>query len=144
MRQRQSSQPALLWQRLAAIAYDSILLFSVIFCATWVMVLGHGGEAFSRGTPLHGLYEAVLLGLGLGYFLWPWTHGGQTLGMGSWRLRLVDAQGQTVGWPRALLRLALAPLSWLPMGLGFLWSLVDPQGLAWHDRLSGTRLIRTE
>jgi uncharacterized RDD family membrane protein YckC len=32
-------------------------------------------------------------------------------------------------------------LSWLPLGLGFLWMLVDSQGRAWHDRLSGTRVV---
>jgi uncharacterized RDD family membrane protein YckC len=30
----------------------------------------------------------------------------------------------------------------LCLGLGFLWVLYDRDKLAWHDRLSGTRLVR--
>jgi len=40
-----------------------------------------------------------------------------------------------------LRRLAWAVVSWLPLGLGYLWILVDPQRRAWHDRLSGTRVV---
>jgi len=138
---KQQQTPPSLWRRLAAITYDAMLLFSVLFCATWVLVLVHGGAGFGPGDPLHRLYQALLGLLATTYFLWPWTHGGQTLGMRSWRLRLVTRQGGAVGWGRALLRLVLAPLSVLPLGLGYLWIVFDREGLAWHDRLSGTRLI---
>jgi len=29
----------------------------------------------------------------------------------------------------------------LPAGLGWWWMLVDRERLAWHDRLSGTRIV---
>jgi uncharacterized RDD family membrane protein YckC len=32
-------------------------------------------------------------------------------------------------------------LSWLALGLGWLWILVDPGRRAWHDRLSRTRVV---
>jgi len=41
----------------------------------------------------------------------------------------------------ALARYGAAVLSLLPLGLGFWWALVDPDRCAWHDRLSGTRLV---
>jgi hypothetical protein len=31
-------------------------------------------------------------------------------------------------------------LSWSALGLGYWWILVDEEKLAWHDRLSATRL----
>ena len=34
--------------------------------------------------------------------------------------------------------------SWLALGLGFLWQLWDKDKLAWHDRLSGTHLVRCD
>ena len=37
-------------------------------------------------------------------------------------------------------RLAVMPLSVLPVGLGLLWSLFDEERLCWHDRLSQTYL----
>ena len=61
--------------------------------------------------------------------------------MRAWRLRLVRADG---GEPRlgdALLRLACALVSLAPAGLGLWWTLIDSEGLAWHDRWSRTRLV---
>jgi len=40
-----------------------------------------------------------------------------------------------------LIRVAGAYLSALALGLGYLWILLDPDRLSWHDRLSSTRLV---
>ena len=59
----------------------------------------------------------------------------------AWRLRLLDQSGAEVTWRAALTRFAAAIVSWLALGLGFWWSLVDRDGQTWHDRWSGTRLV---
>jgi uncharacterized RDD family membrane protein YckC len=61
--------------------------------------------------------------------------------MASWRVRVEREDGSLLDWADTLRRLAAALLSWLPLGLGFLWILVDPQRRAWHDRLSRTRVV---
>jgi uncharacterized RDD family membrane protein YckC len=66
------------------------------------------------------------------------VHGGITLGMQMARLRLVYFDGET---PRVGIRRfrALSMLvSIFPLGLGLLWSFVDPDRLCWHDRISRT------
>ena len=60
--------------------------------------------------------------------------------MQTWRLQLETVAGDRPGIMVASIRLAAAILSWLPLGLGFWWQLWDPEGLTWHDRVSGTRL----
>jgi uncharacterized RDD family membrane protein YckC len=60
--------------------------------------------------------------------------------MQSWGLRIEAANGEPPTLAVASLRFVAALLSWLPAGLGFIWSLFDVQKLTWHDRLSGTRL----
>jgi uncharacterized RDD family membrane protein YckC len=50
-----------------------------------------------------------------------------------------DGKKPSVG--AATIRFFAALLSWLPLGLGFLWQIWDPEHLAWHDRLSRTRII---
>jgi uncharacterized RDD family membrane protein YckC len=70
-----------------------------------------------------------------------WVRGGQTLGLRSWRLRLVRLDGGPITLVHAFKRFVGAILSWLCLGLGFLWVIFDRDKLAWHDRLSGTRLI---
>ncbi|RME33614.1 MAG: RDD family protein, partial [Gammaproteobacteria bacterium] len=59
-----------------------------------------------------------------------------------WGLVLVTAQGARVDCPRAAVRLLAALLSLAPLGLGYWWALWDRDGLTWHDRLSGTRVVR--
>jgi uncharacterized RDD family membrane protein YckC len=132
-----SESPGLL-RRLAAIFYDSLLLFSVLFFATFPTLLWTGGRAVAPANPA---LQAYLLGVAFLYFAWPWTRGGQTLGMRAWGLRVVQGNGASMTWAQAGLRFAGAVLSWGALGAGFLWVLVDKDGLAWHDRWSGTRLV---
>lgn len=139
---------AALWRRLAAMVYDALLLTGVLVLASAVvtiplgMALGRAGaeELFASAAfrwPFFLYCVAVLTA----FHVWFWTHGGQTLGMKAWRIRAVLADGSPLGLRDALRRYGAAVLSWLPAGLGFWWSLVDPERLAWHDRLSGTRLV---
>ena len=71
-----------------------------------------------------------------------WRRGGQTLGMRPWRLRLVAVDGGIPGWKALWLRYAVGLLSLLAGGLGFWWAWFDPGRRTWHDRASGTRLLR--
>ena len=76
-----------------------------------------------------------------GYFAWFWTHGGQTLPMKTWKLKLVRFDGAPVSLGRALHRYVIAVLGFFALGLGFLWALVDRDRQFLHDRLAGTALV---
>jgi uncharacterized RDD family membrane protein YckC len=139
----ETPQPASLLRRLGAMIYDGLLLLALLMVATALFLPLTGGEAISpRDDPaLELLYRAVLVLLTIGFFGIFWTRRGQTLGMASWRVRVEREDGAGLTWGDALRRLAAALLSWLPLGLGFLWILVDPRRRAWHDRLSRTRVV---
>jgi len=136
---RHAAAPSL-WRRLAAIFYDSWLV-----AALWL--LGAIADTFIRaglGVAAEGSHLPLQLYLLLApgvFFGWFWTHGGQTLGMRAWRLKLLDREGAPVTWRQALIRYAAAWLSLLALGIGYLWVWLDHDGRAWHDRLSGTRLV---
>ena len=131
-------RPVGLGRRLGAIGYDSLLVAAVLFVGTAVLLAFTGGEAIRSGDLW---YMAYLVVLSFGYFGWFWTHGGQTLGMRSWRMRLTGAGGNSASWRQALVRFVSAGFSWLIFGAGFLWLLVDPDRLTWHDRISQTRIV---
>jgi uncharacterized RDD family membrane protein YckC len=133
-----TSQPVGLARRLAALVYDTLLLIGLWFFATLAALPFSGGEPLGP----HPLYRAWLLLVAYGFFAGFWTHGGQTLGMRAWRIRVTDVNGGAVTWPRATLRFLAALVSGLALGLGFLWALVDREGRTWHDRWSDTRLVR--
>ena len=105
---------------------------------TLALVIATGGEAIPSGTLAFQLIVLLVLFLFFGSF---WVYGGQTLGMRAWRLRVEGREGGPVDWPQASRRFAAAFLAWLPMGAGVLWLIIDRDGLAWHDRLSGTRVV---
>jgi uncharacterized RDD family membrane protein YckC len=156
-------RPAGLAIRLAALTYESVLLFGVIFVVTYAVLAG------ARWTyPMPGYQRAILqavlfVTLGL-YFVHQWSRTGQTLAMKSWHLRLLDDAGQPPGIAAAIVRYVLAwhlvlpgaiwyallggnmALDALVSTLGFVallaMALLDDQRRLLHDRLSATRIVR--
>ena len=129
-------RPPGLGRRLAACLYDGLVLVAVLMVAgaAWVALSG------AAAPPGNWVFRAYLLAVSA-LFLGTFWRRGETLGMRAWKLRLEGTDGRPPGWGRVLLRFATALVSWAAFGLGFLWVLVDRENLAWHDRLSGTRLV---
>ncbi len=126
--------------RLAAMLYDSLLLLALWMIGGFLYLPVTGGDPVTPADPFFQLY---LLAIAYLFFVGFWVHGGRTLGMLSWRLRLIDAAGGgPPGLGQASLRFVLAILSWLPFGAGYLWSLFDSERRTLHDRLTGTRMVR--
>jgi len=126
-------------RRLAAIVYDSLLIGALLFLATTPFIAARGGEPVEIGDNL--VYRLVLAIVIYGFFVGFWTRTGRTLGMQSWGLQLETHDGGKPTLSAASVRFFAAILSWIPAGLGFLWQLWDKDKLAWHDRISGTRLV---
>jgi len=124
-------------RRLGAMLYDGLLVLAVLFAATIPLVALQGGTAIEGGNLI---YRGILLGISCLFFAGFWHRYGRTLGMQTWGLRIETETGERPSAARCVGRFFLAILSWLPFGIGFLWQLVDREGLSWHDRLSGTRL----
>jgi len=129
--------PCGLLRRFAAIFYDSLLLFAVLFAATMILLLFTNGEAIKSENFIYFIYLTIWSFL---FFGWAWTHGGQTLGMRAWKIILKDANNESLTWAKAGKRFLLAMISWGFVGLGYIWVIFDPDKLAFHDRYSGTRL----
>lgn len=128
-----------LLRRLAAIAYDALLVAALLFLATIPFIALRGGEAVEIGE--NATYRAVLVLVIYGFFVGFWIGPGRTLGMQSWGLQLESMDGERVTLAAASLRFVAALLSWAVVGLGFLWQLWDRDRLTWHDRISGTRIV---
>ncbi len=101
------------------------------------------------------------------FFAWFWTHGGQTLGLKTWSLRLQTQDGYILTWLQTLLRFLIAGTPWLialflyeqvtkkhllpspyqysvfMIGFsGLFWILVDQQKRSLYDILSRTRIVK--
>lgn len=134
----ESFAPAGLLKRLAAMFYDSLLLLGVWFIASAVALAGNHGEPL-RG--LHPLFTLYLLAVTICFFGWFWRHGGQTLGMRAWKLRLENELPGNITWLQVVLRCLAAIPSLALGGLGYWWMLWSPDKHTWHDRFSHTRMV---
>ena len=120
-------------------AYEILLLCGVL---TVTLILPHvliGAFAHRVATPT--LLWAHLFVVLLVYCLGFWCHGGQTLAMKTWRIRLLASSGTPVRPTQALLRYLLCWPSLGLCGIGALWALVDRDRQFLHDRIAGTQLV---
>ncbi len=149
-------------RRFRSMIYESLLLFAVVFIADYLFSsLTQSRHALDL-RHFRQLWLFLVLGV---YFVWFWTHGGQTLPMKTWRMRLVAADGQPLRAGRAMLRYALCWMFLLPalalanaleihgwpaVGMVALAVLMPPFWMKFdinrqflHDRLARTRLVNT-
>ncbi len=142
------SEPVTLLRRFGAIAYDAMLVGGSILIIGGILstILAHllGVDYLDPGSLAARLMTTVYFLMGFGFFGWFWTHGGQTLGMRAWKIRVVTYSGQPLDWQQAFFRYMAAIISWLFLGAGFFAALLDAERLTWHDRFSRTRLIRVD
>jgi len=158
-----SSLPdASLLRRFAAWTYDLFLLFAIGFAYSAVamiflqttgveqehLVLIEEGENLTLIAD--DAYQPILRGpifqLGLGavlllFFVGFWLKKGATLGMQTWRMKLITLDGERPKVGACVLRALLAVVSFCCFGLGYFWSLWDKNNRTAHDILSKTRVI---
>lgn len=145
---RDNAPRALIGWRMLALLYDVWPTAALWFALALLFALGHtlGGHAARENIAAFSALQWLLwclcwLVTGL-YAVTSWRRGGQTLGMRPWRLRVVGANGHAATWRALWLRYAVGTLSLLAVGFGFWWGWLDRERLTWHDRVSGTRLVR--
>ena len=127
-----------LLRRLMAILYDTMLLVAVLLFASLLATPFLGEQPSPLAMVIYRVYLVLVIFF---FFAWFWSHGGQTLGMTAWRIRLINSRPGPLSLWQLLLRFLAAIASWLVLGLGFIWSLFDRDGLTWHDRYSMTELV---
>ncbi|MCE2968904.1 MAG: RDD family protein [Burkholderiales bacterium] len=101
--------------RAAAMLYEAVLLFAVLFAAgfAWTLALQWTPPLTVWQKAATFAFEVAVLGL---YFVWQWRRGG-TLPMKTWRLRLARADGGPLTVGRATARFALAWMLLLPAAI---------------------------
>jgi uncharacterized RDD family membrane protein YckC len=134
-------QRATLARRAVSLLYEALLLAAIALAGSlpFVMLTHEMSGGLARA-----LLQIYLVALTGAYFIWQWRRGGRTLAMKTWRLRVVTRDGAALTWRHALKRYGFALAGALPLGAGFLWALVDREGLFLHDRLAGTKIVRSE
>ena len=149
-------------RRMACWLYEGLLLFGVLFIAGYLFsTLSQSRHALDNR---HGLQAFLFLVVGI-YFTW-FGQKGQTLAMKTWRIRLVNTQGEALSQKEAFVRYLFSWIWFIPplallapyaltgaetavlfMGWVAVWALLSrfhPQRQFWHDALAGTRLVNAQ
>ena len=157
------------FKRLLSALYDSFLILATTFLATALTLPFTKGDVAAGKNIYMSLYLLLVIYVFYGWF---WTHGGQTLGMRAWKLKLVQIDGTAVNWQQSFVRVITGLPAWglFFIGLlvwivperitlsqtlsaipgwslavaGFIWVLLDTRSNNWRDKLSGTHIIMTE
>lgn len=130
----------ILFRRIAAMLYDSLVVIATLMVATSLLLPFTHGQAIPADNYIYKLYLIFVM---CGFYTCLWIYRGQTLGLLAWKLKIESLDGKPVQLQQALLRFILAFPSIGLFGLGLLWSVFDSDGLALHDRLSKTKIIYT-
>lgn len=134
-----------LFRRLAALIYDSFLITALCILISAVYTLLF--QLLTGRLPAHALilqltlFPCLLLSVFYFYY-WFWTRYGRTLGMQTWRIKLVSMDGKPLTLKQCTIRFLGGWISFLSLGLGFLWVMLNQEKLAWHDRWSRSQIIR--
>ena len=161
--------------RLAAILYDGMLILAMLFLVGLVlsvvgtfMLLDVGTQAeHARKLPnwyQNGVMTPAFVLTLVGFYGLFWRKSGQTLGMQTWRLKMITTDGQLLTWRQSFWRIlcaCLLPMLCMLIGgvfyrsrtsvlicmcAGFLFNYlfcwVNTQGLAVHDVLSKTMTVK--
>ncbi len=120
------------FRRLAAGAYDALLILAVLMIVTAALqALTHGEAITARSVgPWEYAYRGLLAAMVAVYFGVAWTRRGQTLGMKAWSLRVERLDGATLGWPDVLRRLGCAAPLYLLAIAGVLAYMTKLAGVA--------------
>ncbi|GAA0858660.1 RDD family protein [Aliiglaciecola litoralis] len=141
------------FRRLAAMIYDILVAVAVGMCAGLIFLVvtlisfqngwidqqgyAHFMDFFQQSLLFNTLAQAWVGLWIVGFFLWFWKNGGQTIGMRAWRLRLFSTTDQPMSYGRALLRIVCSL-----GGLGTLLVLFDFKNKqALQDRIANTEML---
>ncbi len=147
-----ASEHAGLAERILSHIIDSVLLFVVAIILSILVVL-----IFWIARPLivsfTGQYS--VFGIGVLFFFIFWfaipvfyftyfiCNGGQTLGKSVMKIKVVDKNGNHIGYLKAFLRyLIIQILSFFPLFLAFLLIVFDKEKQSLHDKIVGTYVVK--
>jgi uncharacterized RDD family membrane protein YckC len=132
--QNDSSTLPMLFRRTAAFLYDCLLLIALFFIITAISIAFNDGQAIQ-----HFMFKLVLLFVAFIFFDWFWRHGGQTLGMRAWRIKLQSNNSASLSLKQSAIRFSTGLLLF---GFTLAYMLISKDAAALHDTLSDTIIVR--
>ncbi len=134
---------ASLTKRLLALTYDCFLVFALCMAVSALYTSSvhalFGEQLISAWVLQLTLFPCLILAIG-SFYTYCWRRSGQTLGMQTWRIKVINAAtSEKLSYRQCWLRFAGAWLSFACLGVGF--GILLRQNQTWHDRWSGSYVV---
>lgn len=123
---------------LLVITYDIVIVVGLLLIATALASPFDNDNQHAMRDIGFTLYLALFWFF---YLAICWRHGGMTLGMRAWHVKMDSDHGRP-SWGQCVLRFLVSILSAGVIGLGFAWILWERKNRSWHDLASNTSLQR--
>jgi len=104
-------------RQLIASVYDGLLLIAILLIAAALTIPLTQAGIINPNSPILSLYLLTVCFLSNAGF---WVHGGQTLGMHVWHIRVVQIDGSAITWRQALIRFVSGLPAWGTLMLGLI------------------------
>ena len=128
------------FRRIFALIYDSFAVLGIILSLTLLLVLINGGAPITGGLADYlQLFITIFSGPAFYCYFWM-ANDGQTLGMQAWKIKLVSQKDLTLRI--CLLRCAFSTFSFLLLGIGYLYILINKENKSLADLATKTKIIR--
>ena len=129
------------WRRFAANFLDGIILGMAYKLVNAVLL----AIASLTGTAYLGFSDWMLSAIIFWtYMIWFKGYWGATPGYNVFGIRIISINGTQVSIKQITIRVIASFFSAIPLGLGYIWIAVDANRQAWHDKIAGTYVIKTE
>ena len=155
------TEPALFSHRLGAYIFDgtflqitSFLISLIIYSINPDVILNFGvpldrsiyfgssAETFIKLIKISNYTNFVVLLLGFVYYIYFFSRSGVTLGKKLFGLKVVSINSEKLDVGKGIIRTIGYYISAIPLFLGFFWMLFDEKKQTWHDKMSGTKVIK--
>ena len=120
------------------ISFVSLIQLIFFYLVTHLVALRFGALS-TKSLVAMSLVGVVLAAV---YFLCFWSLSGKTLGKILTRTRVVNLHDRPLGFAGAIARILGVVAALLPLGAGFIGIWSNFQRRAWHDRISGSKVVR--
>ena len=127
-----------IWRRLASILYDFLLVVAVLI----IMSIPFFSFDLQENNLLKVTIQIYYYLITQYFFVWFWVHNQGTLGMKTWKIKIICNNNNRLSYKQAIIRFNVAIISLLFFGLGFIISLFRKDKKCFHDIISKTALVK--
>ena len=106
MNNKNNIKPVGFLKNLIVCMYDLLLLFSILFFASFPFVIYYDSQSFGDNI-IYRIYLGIII---VSYYTYFWKNHGQTLGMKSWKVYLVNNNAGEITFKQCITRIVFALL----------------------------------